>query len=131
MIHVRDDLLKRLRRRQLLHGAQHGLAPAVPAAGGIDEKVVDEHRLGLGRVAPELAHGLAAGLGRQQIVARRVHALRQHLIERALRLGERVLLRIRRTGKEQLLRIARDVALPERRKFLCAQHAQIHILSHK
>ena len=51
VVHVRDDLLKRLRRRQLLHSVQHRLAPAVPAAGGIDEKVVDEHRLGLGRVS--------------------------------------------------------------------------------
>ena len=100
------------------------------AAGRIDEKVVDEHRLRLGRVTPELTDGLAAGLRREQIVARRIRALRQHLVKRALRLGERVLLRIRGAGEEQLLRVARDVALPERPEFLRRKHAEIYTLSH-
>ena len=130
MIHVRDDLLERLRGRQLLHGAEHRIAPAVAAAGRIDEKVVDEHRLRLGRVAPELADGLTAGLGREQVVARRFRALRQHLVERALRLGERVLLCVRGAGEEQLLRVARDIALPERLEFLRREHAEIYTLSH-
>ena len=127
---MRDDLLERLRGRQLLHGAEHRIAPAVAAAGRIDEKVVDEHRLRLSRVAPELADGLTTGLRREQVVVRRVRALRQHLVERALRLGERVLLRVRRAGEEQLLRVARDVALPERPEFLRSQHAEIYTLSH-